>query len=337
MKVLVIIITYNAMNWIDKCLSSVQNSSCDADLYIVDNASSDDSVAYIKEHYPEAILVESKENLGFGKANNLGLQYATNKDYDYVYLLNQDAWLEENTLEVLIEAQKRSKAGIISPLQYQADLENLDKQFAKRISCCTSLSTCWSSLSRPITQTLVERSRDQLTSIRFATQSPSHGGRACRDQSLTIDLDKDTLSLPYIMAAHWLISKECLLKVGGFSPVFPHYGEDENYCERVLYHGLDIAISTQARAVHDRGERKDNKAIKIYRNYYTKTLARLSSPNKKIYCPVLYALFFAFAYSLRYLSFTPFTYTKKILSSLKQIKENLKLSKQDCAYLSKNS
>lgn len=131
MKLLVIIVTYNGMKWLNKCLSSVANSSIAADLLIVDNGSTDGSIEFIKKNYPQAYLIESKENLGFGRANNIGLKYALDNNYDYVYLLNQDAWVNPDVFENLIETHRNnSEYGIISPLQVNSSFSKLDKQFS---------------------------------------------------------------------------------------------------------------------------------------------------------------------------------------------------------------
>ena len=132
MKLLVIIVTYNGMKWIDKCLSSVNNSTIKADLFIVDNGSTDGTIEYIKEQYPEAHFIISKENLGFGRANNLGLRFALDNNYDFVYLLNQDAWVEENTFKNLIRINnKYPEYYIISPLQTNKEKTKLDANFSK--------------------------------------------------------------------------------------------------------------------------------------------------------------------------------------------------------------
>src|SRR5690606_1272754 len=57
--------------------------------------------------------------------------------------------------------------------------------------------------------------------------------------------------VPYVNAAAWLITKNCLQKVGGFDPLFFHYGEDNNYCQRVHYYGFVIGVLTNAFVKHD--------------------------------------------------------------------------------------
>ena len=70
MKIFSIIVTYNGMRWYDRCLGSLRNSELPVETIVIDNASSDDSVNYIKANFPEVHLIESNENLGFAKANN---------------------------------------------------------------------------------------------------------------------------------------------------------------------------------------------------------------------------------------------------------------------------
>ena len=128
MKLLVVVVTYNGLKWLDKCLGSISG----ADIYVVDNASSDGSADWVAEHYPQAVLVRNSENAGFAAANNLGMQYALDKGYDFVYLLNQDAWVLPGTFEALLTAfQAHPDYGILSPMQMRGDGEAMDYQFSK--------------------------------------------------------------------------------------------------------------------------------------------------------------------------------------------------------------
>ncbi len=136
-RVLVIVVAYNGMRWLERCLSSVCTGSApeaavSADVFVVDNDSTDGSADFVASHFPKAKLVRSAENLGFSKANNLGFEWALRKGYDYVYLLNQDAWLEEGALEKLVAAAKaHPEYAVLSPLQYQDGFQELDRLFLK--------------------------------------------------------------------------------------------------------------------------------------------------------------------------------------------------------------
>jgi len=128
-KVLVIVVTYNGMRWLERCLDSVYDQ---ADVYVFDNDSTDGSADFVASRYPSAKLVRSAENLGFSKPNNLGFEYAVKKGYEYVYLLNQDAWLESGALDKLVAASEaHPEYGVLSPVQYQDGYEELDIQFQK--------------------------------------------------------------------------------------------------------------------------------------------------------------------------------------------------------------
>ena len=87
MKTLAIVISYNFMSWIDRCLPSLLKGKHPTDILVVDNGSSDETISYIHEHYPSIRLIENKKNLGFGSANNIGMQIALDEGYDGVLLI----------------------------------------------------------------------------------------------------------------------------------------------------------------------------------------------------------------------------------------------------------
>lgn len=185
MKILVIIVTYNAMQWIDRCFGSVR----EWDVFVVDNGSTDGTQQYLKEHFPHVILKQSNSNLGFGKANNIGLQYALDNAYDFVYLMNQDAWVMPGTIATMAEVMgKHPEYGVLSPMQMQADMKHFDWDFGWGI--------CVWKYSHEMLEGWFHRINEA-----------------------------EVYEVHFVNAAHWLISMDCLCKVGGFSTAFPHYGE----------------------------------------------------------------------------------------------------------------
>ena len=131
MKILVIVVMFNGRKWLDRCLGSVRASEVPADLYVWDNDSVDGSADFVVSHFPEAKLVRSADNLGFAQANNMGMRYALEKGFDFVYLLNQDAWIEPSTLGTLVSfSESHPEYGVLSPLQMTDGFAALDKQFA---------------------------------------------------------------------------------------------------------------------------------------------------------------------------------------------------------------
>ncbi len=76
MKIKAIIVTYNGLKWIDKCFSSLYKSETPLEIITIDNGSVDGSIDKIKKNFPQVEIIENGKNLGFGKANNIGLSMA---------------------------------------------------------------------------------------------------------------------------------------------------------------------------------------------------------------------------------------------------------------------
>ena len=268
MKILVIVVTYNGLKWLERCLGSVRASEVPADLYVWDNDSTDGSADFVAARFPEAKLVRSADNLFFAEANNMGLRYALEKGYDYVYLLNQDAWLAPDTLGALVAASAAHPGyGVLSPLQMTDGFRELDGQFGK----------------------ILRSARNDNTVRR-------------------------------VMAAHWLIPRPALEKVGLFDPLFPLYGNDDNWCDRARYHGFKIGIVPAAKAVHDRATRAEAKEKVIYRNYYMGSLVRLCDINRPLWERFLFVCLFTAVKAVKYGSILPFKHFGSLCRMLPEVK-----------------
>ena len=127
----VIIVSYKVRYYIEQCLNSVLRSVPDAQILVVDNKSDDGTVEYLRERFPESDIISNDYNAGFGKANNIGIQYAIKQGYDAVLLLNEDAWLDENALEHLASvSSKHPEYGIVSPIHLTGNGDKPEKGFA---------------------------------------------------------------------------------------------------------------------------------------------------------------------------------------------------------------
>ena len=220
-KISVIVVTFKGKHWYDQCFTSLRNSALPVQTIVVDNASNDGTVEYLKEHFPEIHLIESKENVGFGKANNIGMRYALDHECDYVFLLNQDAWIEPDTLEKLIDIhQRHPEYGLLGPVQVNA-----------------------------------EKTKVLDGVIQFLVNPDNVNKQMFSDFMMgTID---EVYPVAEINAAAWLIPRNTLETVGGFDPIFLHYGEDWNYLSRVLYHGMKVGLTPHIQVVHDCLEQVD--------------------------------------------------------------------------------
>ena len=114
MNIFTIIVTYNGHKWVDFCLGSLRASTVQTIPLVIDNGSTDGTLDYIREHYPEAVLFPQEKNLGFGQANNVGIRYALAHGADYCLLLNQDAAISADSIELML-AQSDGES-LLSPI-----------------------------------------------------------------------------------------------------------------------------------------------------------------------------------------------------------------------------
>lgn len=221
-KIFVIVVTYKGQQWYDRCFTSLRESRMPVETIVVDNGN-DGSIEYLQEHFPEITILPNTENLGFGRANNLGMRYALDHGADYVFLLNQDAWIFPDTMEQLVAAADANpEYGIVAPVQ-------CNKEQTKALD--------------GVIQFLI---------------NPDNVNRALFSD-LMMGTIKDIYPVAEINAAAWLLPRKTLEIVGGFDPIFLHYGEDWNYLSRVLYHGLKVGLMPKVHVVHDCVDRVEQK------------------------------------------------------------------------------
>jgi GT2 family glycosyltransferase len=102
MKLSVVIVNYNVRELLSECIKSVNTAltGIDGDIYVVDNNSSDGSVAYIRDHFPDVHVIANSDNQGFAHANNQAIRQTNS---DYVLLLNPDTVVFEGTLRGCVD------------------------------------------------------------------------------------------------------------------------------------------------------------------------------------------------------------------------------------------
>lgn len=216
-KIHVIIVTYNAMKWAERCFNSLRKSSVPIQCFVIDNGSTDGTQEYIRNNFPEVNFTQSETNLGFGKANNIGIEKAYKDGAEFFYLMNQDAWLYENSMANLLEIYNlypnKDEIGIISPIHIDGTEKYLDifvdQYIAKNY----------------------EKTR-MISDLYFQTLKPYY-------------------EIHFINAAHWLLPKKTIETIGGFNPYFFHYGEDDEYVNRVRFHQKKVLLAPGSKAVHD--------------------------------------------------------------------------------------
>ncbi|WGK63794.1 glycosyltransferase [Croceiramulus getboli] len=202
------------MNWLKKCLDSICSKY---DVIIIDNNSSDSTIDFLMNYERQIDVIQNKENLGFGKANNLGIKRALDKGSDGVFLLNQDAYFQKNTVKIIIDFYlKNPEYGILSPIHLDGSGAKLDRNFSYYLS---------------------------------------YDKNPCFYGDFILNKAKSVYDVPFVNAAAWFLPKKTLQNIGGFDPIFFHYGEDDNYCQRVKFRNLKIGVISNSFIYHDRENR----------------------------------------------------------------------------------
>lgn len=184
-----------------------------ADIIVIDNGSTDGTADLIRTKLEKVQLIELDKNLGFGAANNIGLKRALDRGADYIFLLNQDTWVQPGSIGELVKVAAGYPAyGILSPFHLAVTEYGLEPQFSGYLSFADQASL--------------------FSDMYFKQLKPVY----------------DT---SYIHAAAWFMTAACVRTTGGFSPLFHHYGEDDDYLERARYFKFKTGLVPSSLVVHD--------------------------------------------------------------------------------------
>lgn len=206
-----IIVTFNGEGWIVQCISSLKHSTVPCRILVVDNASKDGTVNLITSKFPQCDLISLDKNIGFGRANNLGIEYALAQDAKYLVLLNQDARVAPTTLELLLkEYRSNPKMGVIAPIFHEYDSNVAD----------------WY-MNTVVLKDNIDFARDFRSGI-----------------------FKPFYEVKMMPAAMWFFGRELILDTGGFDPLFFMYGEDDDLWRRAMGRGWICGIVPSAVCYH---------------------------------------------------------------------------------------
>jgi N-acetylglucosaminyl-diphospho-decaprenol L-rhamnosyltransferase len=223
----VLLVSYNTKKLLAPCLDALKTAlqpHPGTRIVVVDNASADDSVAYLREHYPEIELITSPRNVGFGRANNLALP---SLDTPYVLLLNTDAFVEPDTIsKTLAYMEATPRCGIVGVR-------------------------------------LIGRDGTLQPSCRyFPTPLNSFVSRAGLDRwfkglRLIDDMDWDHASVrscDWVPGCYYLIRRTVIDQVGLFDPRYFLYFEEVDHCFATKAAGWSVDYFPDTSVVHLGGE-----------------------------------------------------------------------------------
>jgi len=219
--VAVVVVTYDALPWIENCLDSVRG----VETVVVDNGSVDGTVEFVRERYPDVRLVES-ENRGLGAGWNIGIRETTTT---YVLLLNADAWMTEGSLERLVDfADGRPRAAVIGPR-----LRNLDATLQRSVR---GFPTVW----RLATEYLFLRK----LAPRSSALNAFYAGGFDHDEVRSVEV---------VMGACMLLRRDAVEQVGECDEDYFLFSEETDWCFRFREAGWEVVFFPGAECFHVRG------------------------------------------------------------------------------------
>ena len=233
-----IVVSWNAKQYLMECLKSIEKeaSGFRHEIIVVDNGSSDGSVEILQENFPGVRLICNGMNLGFAKANNIGIQKSQGK---YICLINSDITLLDGCLHTMVHfMDMHPPIGILGP-------RILNSDFTKQDSC-KYFPTLVNEFFRAIAMDTI------FTGTRFNAVLKSHS-------SPDVTTKVDVLS-----GCFWMVRKEAFIQVGLFDERFFIYAEDKDLCKRFKEYGWEVVYNPAAQAIHYGGGSSANAPIRFY-------------------------------------------------------------------------
>lgn len=235
MKVALSIVEFNTKDLLKNCLESILNKKWQNDfqVFVVDNASKDNSVEMVKEKFPKVTVIANVENLGFGKAHNLIFKKIK---ADYFIILNSDTKVENNVLDQMVDFMEENKnCGISScrVLGFDGKLQpnGGDLPFGRAL-------------------------------INWLFNLETIGLRYPSLHRNDEEYYREIHTVGWVSGNFMIIRRESLEKVGGFDERFFMYFEDVDLCYRVGKNGFTIMINPSVSIKHLSGGSLDNPRLR---------------------------------------------------------------------------
>lgn len=252
MDVSVIMVNYNTLELTKNTINSVieKTSELNYEIILVDNASVDGSVEFFEREYKDKIIfIKNNENLGFGRANNKGIEIAKGK---YVFLLNSDILLINNAIKILFDfMEKNEDCGVCGGNLFDVNLKPTHS-FLKKLPCLSS-------------------------EINFQLNFFSKIFRKIINKRGDFNYSKNEKEVGYVTGADMMIRKKILLETGLFDKDFFMYSEESELTYRIKQKGYKVISIPQAKIVHLEGkssifkEKKHHMFLESKYKYFYKT------------------------------------------------------------------
>lgn len=228
MDVSIIIVNYNTQKLLRECISSIidKTNNLNYEIIVVDNASSDDSISMIRSYFPQVRLIESEENLGFGRANNKGAEVANGK---YLFLLNTDTLLINNAIKIFFDLMEEESS--------------------------QNIGACGGNLFKI----------DQSPNFSYSLYFPSLFSIFCYRGHIPFLMNNENFNksgkikdVAIIIGADLFIRKKIFNEIKGFDPSIFMYIEDGELLYRIKKMKYRIVSNPEAKIIHLQGASSSN-------------------------------------------------------------------------------
>lgn len=258
MKLSVVILNYNVRYFLELCLQSVQAALKDipSEVIVVDNNSMDESCVMVKKLYPNVILIENTNNIGFSKANNQALKVAKG---ELVCILNPDTVVAEDTFHKILDfISKKTDLGVVG-----CKMINGSGHF-------------------------LPESKRRIPTVKIAFQKII----GYTKPYYASDISENTTSeVDVLTGAFMLMHRSLYNELNGFDEDFFMYGEDIDLCYRALKLGYKNYYFSDTTIIHFKGEStlKDKTYFKWF--FGAMQLFHYKHFNQNIFCSLSIRLF----------------------------------------------
>lgn len=229
MKLSIVIICWNDLKVIGDCLHSIYAGTHEIEFEVIvsDNSSTDGSVAFISQNYPQVRVVENRANLGFAKGNNAGIRHTTGQ---YVLILNPDTIVHERALDKLVAfAEGHPKAGA-----FGCRVLNPDGSYQVSARLFPTIQRYW-------VAALYLRHLASLSDLFVYEEYPGWKGETERP-------------IDWQSGCCVMVRSDVLKTLGGFDEQFFYHFEEVDLCRRIWNAGYPILFTPAATIIHLGGQ-----------------------------------------------------------------------------------
>ncbi len=236
----VVIVNWNAKDYLLRCLSSLARLGTrqhQLEVIVVDNASTDGSAQAVTAEFPQVNLIRNHDNLGFARANNVGVAQSTGQ---YICFVNSDVEVHAGCIDRLIRyCERNRKVGMAGPLILGSD------GLLQR--SCRGFPGVWNMLCRAL-----------ALDVMFP-RVKAFSGYSLRHWAQLSQRPVDILT-----GCFWLVRREAMERVGLLDEAFFIYGEDMDWCRRFWDRGCSVMFVPDAVATHHGGASSANAPVRFY-------------------------------------------------------------------------